>query len=208
MRRTTASRARFHRPDQALSGLIPSRTETRDRARRSTAGKYDGGRPATVPFARATARRVVRSSPVNPSSWRRSWSLSARTVRCDRSTHSSLWHEWVDLGSCAVRSQLLGSMPSEGSVHVRSTEHARPKRLAHGAHAGHDSTRIIRTSKALPHTPSAGLGRLHLAIRTASPDRLLELRVTPPAQCPRPRLCRATVVLLLGLARPGPSSNS
>lgn len=57
----------------------------------STAGKYDGGRPATVPFARATVRRVVRSSPVNPSSWRRSWSLSARTVRCDRSPHSSIF---------------------------------------------------------------------------------------------------------------------
>lgn len=28
--------------------------------------KYDGGRPATVLFARATVRRAVRSSPVNP----------------------------------------------------------------------------------------------------------------------------------------------
>ncbi|WP_220450447.1 hypothetical protein [Streptomyces flaveus] len=59
--------------------------------------KYDGGRPATVPFARATARRVVRSYPVDPSSWRRSWSLSARTVRCDRSTHSSIFgmNGWI-----------------------------------------------------------------------------------------------------------------
>jgi hypothetical protein len=79
-----------------------------------------------------------------------------------------LRHEWVDQGSCAVRSQLLGSMPSEGSVHVRNIEHARSKRLAH-AHAGHDSARIIRTSKALPRTASAGLGRVHPAFVRRAP---------------------------------------
>lgn len=70
--RTTASRARFHRPDQALSGPIPSRTAARGRARRSTAGKYDGGRPAHCslrPRDRPPRRPLV---PGEPSSWRRS----------------------------------------------------------------------------------------------------------------------------------------
>jgi hypothetical protein len=88
---------------------------------------------------------------VNPSSWRRSWSLSAHTVRCDRSTHSSIFGTNGPVKNLVLSaSQLLGSMPSEVSASVRLIEHARPERLSHGAHAGHGSTRIIRTSKALP----------------------------------------------------------
>jgi hypothetical protein len=91
-------------------------------------------------------------------------------------------------------------MPFESSVHVRSIEHARSKRLAHGVHAGHDSTRIIRPSKTLPPHAECRTWKGAPGISAASPDRLLELRVTSPAQCPR--LCRAAVLLLSGLARP------
>src|SRR4051812_36301730 len=99
-----------------------------------------------------------------------------------------LRQEWVNQGSCAVRSPLLRSMPSEGSVHVRSIEHAWPRRLGHGAHAGHDSTRIIRTSKALLHTPSAGPGRVHPAfVRRARspPGASCDVARTMPAPVPR-----------------------
>lgn len=114
----------------------------------------------------------------------------------------NLRHEWVDQGSCTVRSQLLGSMPSEGPVHVRSIE------------------RIpARSGLRMVHMPGMTAPASSVPVRL-SPTRQVpdlegctrhscgEPRSPPGASCdvtrtmPRPRLCRAAVVLLLGLARP------
>jgi hypothetical protein len=45
----------------------------------------------------ATARRVVRSVPVNPRPTNRSWTTSARTLPPDRSTHSSIFGRYPSI---------------------------------------------------------------------------------------------------------------
>lgn len=74
---------------------------------------------------------------------------------------------YKDLALSALNSYDLRRPKARSMFAVSNT--SRPKRLAHGTHARHDSTRIIRTSKALPHTPSAGLGRAHLAFVRRTP---------------------------------------
>lgn len=136
--------------------------------------------------ARATARSVVRSSPVNPVAGGVSEFVGSHRALRPADPLLDLRHEWVDQGSCAVRSQLLGSMPSEGPVDVRNIEHA-----------GRSGLRMVHmpgmTATAHPYqqgSPPHGKCRTWKGapgIRAASPDRLLEHRVTSPA--PGPRLC-------------------
>lgn len=87
MRRTTASHV-LPRPDL---GPQPQ-SNRRHRPGSVIHGRYVLRGPACRrSFAFATARRVVRSSPANPSNRRRSWSLSARTLPYERSTRSSIF---------------------------------------------------------------------------------------------------------------------
>lgn len=82
-----------------------------------------GGPPATVPSpARPPPRRpLVPGGPQQLEAF-------VEPVGSHRALRPvdpllNLRHEWIDPGSCAARSPLLGPMPSEGSVHVRSMEH-------------------------------------------------------------------------------------
>lgn len=86
-----------------------------------THGRNVRRRPARhAVFAADTARRVVRSVPVNPIATNRRWITSARILPCDASTSSSTFgkNTSINLGRTAATS---GSAPPSRNFTYRAT---------------------------------------------------------------------------------------
>src|SRR5699024_432761 len=78
----------------------------------------------------ATALRVVRSVPVNPSATSHSWTTSARTLPLERSTHSSIFGRYPSIIFGRRPGPVTGTPASRAATYRRTVFASTPARTA------------------------------------------------------------------------------